>query len=532
MGKRIQFDDAARDALRRGVDQLAGVVRVTLGPRGRNVVIEHGDGSPTITNDGLTIASEIELSDRFENMGAQLVKEVALKTGEVAGDGTTTATVLAHAIVTRGLQAIAAGHGPMAIRRGIERAVAAVVESLGSQSRPMAGHADIAHIATVSAQGDTEIGELIAQAIDRVGRTGVITVEEGRGIETTLEVVEGIRFDRGYLSPYFVTEPDTMEVSLENSLVLLAERKFSAAADLLPALEHAASVGRPLLVVADDVEGEALAMMVVNRLRSTVHSVAVRAPASGDRRREQLDDLAVLTGATLFTGELGREVGRIEADDFGRAKRVRVDRDATMLLEGGGRAEEIRARIARVGRELEACDSDYDRERLRERLAKLSSGVAVIRVGAPTALALAERKARVEDSLAATRAAVEEGVVPGGGVALLRAQAAVRALDVPGDESVGRDIVCAALESPAYQIAQNAGAEGAVVVERIRRGSGGMGFNAWTCEYEDLPAAGIIDPTKVVRVALQNASSIGALVLTTDAIVVDSDEEEETPPES
>ena len=530
MGKRIQFDDKARAALRQGVEQLAGVVRVTLGPRGRNVVIEHGSGAPTITNDGLAISREVELADRFENMGAQLVKEVALKTGEVAGDGTTTATVLAHAIVTRGLRAIAAGHGPMQIRRGIERAVAAVVDSLRAQSRPMEGRADIARIATVSAHGDEAVGELIAQAIDRVGREGVITVEEGRGIETTLEVVEGLRFDRGYLSPYFVTEPDTMEVSLDNSLILLAEQKFSAAHDLLPALEHAARAGRPLLVVADDVEGEALAMMVVNRLRSTVQSVAVRAPASGDRRREQLDDLAVLTGATLFTSELGRAIGGIEAGDFGRAKRVRVDRDATTLLEGGGRSGDIRARIARVGKELESCDSDYDRQRLRERLGKLSSGVAVIRVGAPTELALGERRARIEDALAATRAAVEEGVVPGGGVALLRAEAAVRALELSGDESVGRDIVCAALESPAFQIAQNAGAEGGVVVERIRRASGGTGYNAWTGEFEDLPAAGILDPTKVVRVALQNASSIGALVLTTDAIVVDSEEEEQEPP--
>jgi len=526
MGKRIQFDDDAREALRRGVDQLAGVVRVTLGPRGRNVVIEHGNGAPTITNDGLAIAREVELADRFENMGAQLVKEVALKTGEVAGDGTTTATVLAHAIVTRGLRAIAAGHGPMQIRRGIERAVAAVVESLRAQSRPLENRADIEHIATVSAHGDAATGELIAQAIDRVGRRGVITVEEGRGLETALELVEGLRFDRGYLSPYFVTEPDTMEVSFEDSLILLAEQKFAAAHDLLPALEHAARAGRPLLVVAEDVEGEALAMMVVNRLRSTVQSVAVKAPASGERRREQLDDLAVLTGATLFTSELGRAVGKIEARDFGRAKRVRVDREATTLLEGGGRAHEIRARIARVGRELEESDSDHERERLRERLGKLTNGVAVIRVGAPTALAMAERKARIEDALAATRAAVEEGVVPGGGVALLRAQAATRALDVSGDEAVGRDIVCDALESPAYQIAQNAGVEGGVVVERIRRASGGIGFNAWSCEYEDLAAAGILDPTKVTRCALQNASSIGALVLTTDAIVVDSDEEE------
>ncbi|HEY2954312.1 MAG TPA: chaperonin GroEL [Candidatus Eisenbacteria bacterium] len=531
MGKRIQFDDAARHALRRGVDQLAGAVRVTLGPRGRNVVIEHGGGSPTITNDGLVISREVVLEDRFENMGARLVKEVALKTGEVAGDGTTTATVLAHAIVTRGLEAIAAGHGPMPIRRGIERAVAAAVESLRLQSRPMQGRADIAHIATVSAHGDAGIGELIAAAIDRVGNAGVITVEEGRGTGTTLEVVEGVRFDRGYLSPYFVTEPETMEVALESSLILLADHKFSAAGDLLPALELAARAGRSLLVVADDVEGEALAMMVVNRLRGTVHSVAVRAPASAERRHGLLEDLAVLTGATLFSRELGRPVNRIEARDFGRAQRVRVDRDSTTLLEGGGSAPEIRSRIARIQRELGQCDSDYDRERLRERLAKLSGGVAVIRVGAHTALALAERRDRIEDALAAARAAVEEGVVAGGGVALLRAQPAVRALDLPGDEPVGRDIVWAALESPAHQIAENAGMEGAVVVERIRRESGALGFNAWTCTFEDLAAAGILDPAKVVRCALQNASSIGTLVLTTDAIVVDS-EEEEPPPEA
>jgi chaperonin GroEL len=529
MGKRIQFDDAAREALRRGVDQLAGAVRVTLGPRGRNVVIEHGAGGPTITNDGLTIAREIELADRFENMGAQLVKEVAIKTGEVAGDGTTTATVLAHGIVTRGLRAIAAGHNPVTLRRGIERAVTTAVESIKTQSRAVRDRADIARIAAVSANDDGAIGDLVADAMERVGRQGVITVEEGRGMETTLEVVEGVRFDRGYLSPYFVTSPETMEVSLENPLVMLADLKFSVPRDLLPALEHAANASRPLLLVADDVEGEALAMLVVNRLRGTVSSVAVRAPATGDRRRDLLDDLAVLTGATLFAPDLGRKADQIRPEDLGRARRVRVDRDNTTIIEGGGRAGAIRQRIAQIEKSLATCDSDYDREALRERLARLTGGVAVIRVGAPTETALGERKARLEDALAATRAAVEEGVVVGGGVALLRAQAAVRALALTPEEQVGRDIVLFALELPAMQIAENAGLDGPVVVERIRRAGGDIGLDASTGNYVDLAAAGILDPAKVTRCALQNAASIGSLVLTTDAIVVDSDDDESAP---
>ncbi len=526
MGKRIQFDDAARNALRRGVDQLAGAVRVTLGPRGRNVVIQHGNGAPTITNDGLTIAREIELVDRFENMGAQLVKEVALKTGEVAGDGTTTATVLAHGIVTQGLRAIAAGHNPVTLRRGIERTVTAAVESLKEQSREVRDRADIARIATVSSNGDPGIGEMIAEAMERVGRRGVITVEEGRGMETTLEVVEGVRFERGYLSPYFVTSPETMEVAFENALVMLADFKFTVSRDLMPALEHAAAASRPLLLVADDVEGDALAMLVVNRLRGTVNSVAVRAPASGDRRRDLLDDLAVLTGATLFAPDLGRKPDLIEPPHLGRVKRLLVDRDSTTLIEGGGRAAGIRERIARVDAELGASDSDYERDALRERLGRLTGGVAVIRVGAATELALGERKTRFEDALAATRAAVEEGVVVGGGVALLRAQAAVRGLELPAEECRGRDIVVMALELPAQQIAENAGLDGPVVVERIRRAGGDVGLNAWTGEYEDLSAAGILDPTKVARCALQHAASIGSMVLTTDAIVVDSEEEE------
>ncbi len=526
MGKRIQFDDAAREALRRGVDQLAGAVRVTLGPRGRNVVLDRGTHSPAITNDGLTIAREIELSDPFENMGAQLVKEVAVKTGEVAGDGTTTATVLAHAIIRKGLQAISAGHNPMALKRGIDRATSAVVEELRRRARPVEGREAIERVATVSAGGDSRVGALIAEAVERVGRQGVITVEEGRGMEPTLEVVEGVRFDRGYLSPYFVTHPESMEAILENAYLLLTDLKFSAVRDLVPALENAARAGRPLVVVADDVEGEALATLVVNRLRGTVSSVAVRAPAAGERRRELLDDLAVLTGARLFTEDLGRNPQRFESADFGLVKRAAIDRDTTTLVEGGGRPDEIRDRIAAVRHALETCDSDYDRDWLRERLSKLTGGVAVIRVGAPTELAMAERRSRVEDALAATRAAVEEGMVTGGGVALLRAEAVVNALDPAGDERVGRDIVLAALEEPARQIAENAGAEAAVVVERIRGGAGGFGFDAERGEFGDLDEGGIMDPAKVTRCALQHAASIGSMMLTTDAIVVDSEEQE------
>jgi len=527
MGKRIEFDDAAREALRRGVDQLAGAVRVTLGPRGRNVVLDRGAHSPVITNDGLAIAGEIELSNPFENLGAQLVKEVALKTGEVAGDGTTTATILAHAIIRRGLQAIAAGRNPVAVKRGIDRAVGVVAEELRRHARPVQNRAETERIATVSAGGDAQLGSLIAEAVERVGGHGVITVEDGRGMETSLEVVEGVRFDRGYLSPYFVTHPESMEARLENAYVLLTDLKFSGVRDLVPVLELAARGGRPVVVVADDVEGEALATLVVNRLRGTVASVAVRAPDTGDRRRELLDDLAVLTGARLFAPDLGRTLEGFEPADFGRVNRAAVDRDSTTLVEGGGRPEAIRDRIATVRRTLERCDSHYDREWLRTRLGKLTGGVAVIRVGAATELAMAERRSRVEDALAATRAALEEGLVTGGGVALLRAEEAVRALDLSGDEPVGRDIVLAALAEPARQIADNAGSDGAVVVERIRRGSGGFGYDAARDEYGDLDSAGIMDPVKVTRCALQHAASIGSMVLTTDAIVVDTEEEEE-----
>jgi chaperonin GroEL len=528
MGKRIEFDAAAREALGRGVDQLAGAVRVTLGPLGRSVVIAHGEGTPTITNDGVTIAREIALENRFENMGVQLVKEVALKTGEVAGDGTTTATVLAHAIVHAGLKAVAAGHNPMAVKRGIDRAVEAAVESLRRQSRPVEGPEAIARVATVSA-GDARIGGLIADAMERVGRQGVITVEEGRGMEITLEVVEGVRFDEGYLSPYFVTSPETMETVLDHPFVLVTELTFTGARDLMEPMEQAARSGRPLLVIAENVEAEALATLVVNRLRGTVGSVAVKAPALGERRRELLEDLAVLTGARLFSRDRGDSLERFVPEDFGRARRVHVDKDHTTVIEGGGDPEVVRARIAAVTRELDRAEVGYDREHLRERRGRLTGGIAVIRVGAPTEFEMRERRSRVEDALAATQAAVEEGVVPGGGVALLRAHATLAALPGSGDEAIGYAIVREALEAPARQIATNAGEDGAVVVARILEGEGAWGFNAVTGAFEDLEAAGILDPTKVTRTALQHAASIGALVLTTDAIVVDADEDEPPP---
>jgi chaperonin GroEL len=530
MGKQMQFDDAAREALRRGVDQLAGAVRVTLGPRGRNVVIDRGAGSPTITNDGLAISREIELADRFENMGAQLAREVAIKTGEVAGDGTTTATVLAHELVTRGLRATAAGHNPMALKRGIERGVAAAVEALHGMARPIEGSADVERVARVSAGDDAAMGALVAQAIERVGRRGVVTVEDGRGMETTLEVVEGVRFDRGYLSPYFVTDPENMEATLDKPLILLTEYKISAVRDLLGILDLAAQSGRPVLLVADDVEGEALAMLVVNRLRGTLGSIAVKAPESGDRRRETLEDLALLTGATLFSPEMGRTLEAFTANDFGRAVKVIVDRETTTVMEGGGSSAAVQERIARLEQELKGATTDFDRERLRNRIARLTGGVAVIRVGAATELELKERRSRLEDALAATRAAVEEGVVPGGGVALLQCQPAVRRLPLEGDEAVGRDIVADSLDAPAKQIAANAGAEPEVVVAKLRESAKGIGFNALTSGYENLEAAGILDPAMVTRCALQHAASIGSLVLTTDAIVVE--EEDDEPPAS
>ncbi len=527
MGKHIRFDDAARESLRRGVDQLAGAVRVTLGPRGRNVVIERGHGSPTITNDGLTIAHEIELENPFENMGVQLVKEVALRTGEAAGDGTTTATVLAHGLVCHGLQAVAAGHNPMAVKRGIDRAVLLVVEDLRLQSRQVRDRDDLSRIAALGAGDDPVIGGLIAEAMERVGRLGVITVDEGRGMQTTLEVVEGVRFERGYLSPYFVTVPDTMDCVLVNPLVLLVNERVTSAAELLPALGYAANAGRPLMLIADDVEGEALATLVVNRLRGNVESVAIRAPEAGAHQRQAFEDLSVLTGARLYAPDLGLKLEEFRSQDFGSVQRAVVDRDRTTMLGGGGRADEIRKRIGQIEREIKSGSSAYDREWLRVRLARMTNRIAVIRVGAATELELGERKARAEDALAATRSAVEEGLVLGGGVALLRSQARLVGLDLSGGEKVGVEIVRQTLEEPARQIAENAGERGAVVIERIRSGGGSFGFNALTCEFGDLEAFGILDPVKVTRCALQHAASIGTLVLTTDAIVVDASEDEE-----
>ena len=532
MGKQIRFDDAARESLRRGVDQLAGAVRVTLGPRGRNVVIDHRDGAPTITNDGLSIAREIELANPFENMGAQLVKEVAVKTGEAAGDGTSTATVLAHSMVSQGLNAVAAGRNPMAVRRGIDRAVALVVEDLRRQSRQVRDRQDIARVATLSANDDLDLGAMIAEAMERVGRHGVITVGEGRGLDTTLDLVEGMRFDCGYLSPYFVTDPESMESVLENAWVLLTEAKLTEVQDVLRVLELAADAGRPLLVVAEDVEGEALATLVVNRLRGTVVSAAVRAPESGGRRRELMEDLAALTGARLLSSDLGVSLKGFEPRDFGRVKRAVVGCETATFMEGGGRAEGIRRRIVQIERELKAPASEARREWLRQRLGKLTGGVAMIRVGAPTELEMHERRVRAEDALAATRSAVEEGLVAGGGVALLRAQPRLSSMRLRGDERVGVEIIHRALEEPARQIAVNAGEAGDRVVARIRLGTGSFGFNALTGEFGDLELFGILDPTKVTRCALQHAASIGCLVLTTEAIVVDSPPEDgEAPPE-
>ncbi len=524
MGKQIRFDDEARDALRRGVEQLAAAVRVTLGPRGRNVVIDHGSGVPTITNDGLTIAREIELANPFENMGVQMLREVALKTGAAAGDGTTTATVLAGCVVTHGLLAITAGCNPVAVKRGIDRAVTTVVHELRRQARAVTNRDDLARVATASAQSDAAAGALIADAMERVGRHGVVTIEAGHGMDTTLDVVEGTLLDQGYVSPYFVTDAERMEAVLDNAYVLLADVKLSEAQQVLPALEQAARAGRPLLVIAEDVEGDALATMVVNRLRGTVASIAVRAPHDGERRREMLDDLAVLTGARLFGRDAGAALERFGADDFGRARRVQADASSTVLTECGGDAAEIRARVARLRREIQT-HSTYEGSWYEQRLARLAGGIAVVEVGAPTEAERAERKARIEDALAATRSAVEEGVVPGGGVALLRAQPALASLEVRGDERAGVEIVQRALEEPARRIAENAGEDGARVVDRIRAERGAVGYDSEANVFCDLEARGILDPLKVTRCALQNAASIGSLVLTTDAIVVDADEE-------
>jgi chaperonin GroEL len=529
--KELHFNTDARAALKRGVDQLAEAVKVTLGPKGRNVVIDRKFGAPTVTKDGVTVAKEVELPDPIENMGAQMVKEVATKTSDLAGDGTTTATVLAQAIFREGLKNVTAGANPMAIKRGIDKAVERVVEELKKISTPTKGKKEIAQVGTISANNDAEIGNLIADAMEKVGKDGVITVEEAKGLETTLETVDGMQFDRGYLSPYFVTDPERMEAVLEDALVLIHDKKISSMKDLLPILEKVAQQGRPLLIIAEDVEGEALATLVVNKLRGTLRVCAVKAPGFGDRRKAMLQDIAILTGGQVISEEVGFKLENAVLSDLGRAKRVVVDKDNTTIVDGAGDPEKIKGRIAEIRVAIEKSTSDYDREKLQERLAKLAGGVAVIHVGAATETEMKEKKARVEDALHATRAAVEEGIVPGGGVALLRAQQALRDFKVENEEEqVGVQIVLRAVEEPLRQIAANAGMEGSIVVERVRAEKNvNFGYNAQTDTYEDLVEAGVIDPTKVTRTALQNAASIASLLLTTECVVVERKEEEKAP---
>jgi chaperonin GroEL len=521
--KEIAFHQGAREAILRGVETLTEAVAVTLGPKGRNVVIEKMFGSPTITKDGVTVAKEIEVASKFENMGAQMVREVASKTSDKAGDGTTTATILAHAIYVEGLRLVAAGHNPMDLKRGIEKAVEAVVAELKKLSKPTAGKKDIAQVGTISANGDDTIGNIIADAMDKVGKEGVITVEEAKGLETTLEVVEGMQFDRGYVSPYFVTNAERMEAVLEEPYLLVTERKISAMADLIPILEQVARSGKPLLIIAEEVEGEALATLVVNKLRGTLQVCAVKAPGFGDRRKEMLKDIATLTGGQVVAEELGVKLDQLTVKELGRAKRVTIDKENTTIIDGAGKKADIEGRIKLIRTQIEDTTSDYDREKLQERLAKLVGGVAVIRVGAATETEMKEKKARVEDALHATRAAVEEGIVPGGGVAYLRCVAALDRIQMAkdSDERLGVEIIRRALEHPARRIAINAGWDGPVVVQRIREGTGAFGFNAASESYEDLVAAGVIDPTKVERTALQNAASVASLLLTTEAAVAE-----------
>ncbi len=529
--KELDFDVDARARLKAGVDKLAQAVKVTLGPKGRNVVLDRKFGSPTVTKDGVSVAKEIELEDAVENMGAQMVKEVATKTSDLAGDGTTTATVLAQAIFGEGLKNVTAGTNPMGIKRGIDKAVEKVVAELKSLSMDTKGKKEIAQVGTISANNDEEIGALIADAMEKVGKDGVITVEEAKGLETTLETVEGMQFDRGYLSPYFVTDPERMEAILEDAVVLIHDKKISSMKDLLPILEKVAQMGKPLLIIAEDVEGEALATLVVNKLRGTLKVTAVKAPGFGDRRKAMLQDIAVLTGGQVISEEVGFKLENAVLSDLGRAKRIVVDKDNTTVVDGAGEADKIKGRIDEIRAAIEKSTSDYDREKLQERLAKLAGGVAVINVGAATETEMKEKKARVEDALHATRAAVEEGIVPGGGVALLRAQKALDGFTLSReDENVGVAILRRALEAPIRQIASNAGAEGSIVVEKVRESKDATwGYNALTDVYEDLVEAGVIDPTKVVRTALQNASSIAGLLLTTEAVVVEKPEENKAP---
>src|ERR1700756_339960 len=529
--KLVKFSEDARAKVMKGVNVLADAVTVTLGPRGRNVVLEKSWGAPTVTKDGVTVAKEIELEDRFENMGAQMVKEVASKTSDVAGDGTTTATVLARAIFTQGIKMVSAGHDPMTLKRGIDKAVESVTGELKNLSKPTKDRKEIAQVGTISANNDSTIGDIIAEAMEKVGKEGVITVEEAKGLETTLEVVEGMQFDRGYLSPYFVTDPERMEAKLEDAYVLIHEKKISSMKDLLPVLESIAKTGKPFLLIAEEVEGEALATLVVNKIRGTLSCVAVKAPGFGDRRKAMLEDIAILTGGKVIAEELGIKLENVALGDLGRAKRMRIDKDNTTIIDGAGKKADIEARIKQIRAQIDETTSDYDREKLQERLAKLVGGVAVIRVGAATEIEMKEKKARVEDALHATRAAVEEGIVPGGGVALLRSSVVLEKLRVPEEEMFGVRIVQKALEEPLRWIADNAGAEGSVVLDKVKNGKGAFGFNAATEDFEDLVKAGIVDPTKVVRTALQNSASVAGLLLTTEAMIAEKPEKKkEMPP--
>ena len=528
--KEIRFSEEARGRVLRGVNLLADAVTVTLGPKGRNVILEKSWGAPTVTKDGVSVAKEIQLEDKFENMGAQMVKEVASKTSDVAGDGTTTATVLSRAIFSEGLKLVAAGHDPMSIKRGIDKAVEKVVDELKSMSKPTRDREEIAQVGTISANNDKTIGDILAEAMDKVGKEGVITVEESQTFGMEMDLVEGMRFDRGYLSPYFVTDPERMECVYEDAYLLIHEKKISSMKDLLPVLENVAKTSKPLLIIAEEVEGEALATLVVNKLRGTLKVVAVKAPGFGDRRKAMLEDIAILTDGKMIAEELGIKLENVTLKDLGRAKRIIIDKDNTTIVEGAGKKSGIEGRITQLRAQIEETTSDYDREKLQERLAKLAGGVAVVKVGAATEVEMKEKKARVEDALHATRAAVEEGIVPGGGVALIRASAGLGNLRASDDEKVGVRIVQKALEEPLRWIVSNAGAEGSVVLDKVKNGKGAFGFNAATEEYEDLVKAGIVDPTKVVRIALQNAASVAGLMITTEAMIADKPEKKKDMP--
>ncbi len=525
--KMLAFEVSAREKLLKGVDALANAVKVTLGPRGRNVVLEKSWGAPTVTKDGVTVAKEVELEDKFENMGAKMVKEVASKTSDVAGDGTTTATVLAQVIAHLGIKNVTAGSDPMALKRGIDKAVKTIIEQLRKDSRPVEGKKEIAQVGAISANNDSTIGDLLADAMEKVGKDGVITVEEAKSMDTSLEVVEGMQFDRGYLSPYFVTNSDNMECVLDEPLILLYDKKVSAMKDLLPLLEKVVQMGKSLLIIAEDVEGEALATLVVNKLRGTLKIAAVKAPGFGDRRKAMLEDIAVLTGGILISEEAGFKLENTTVDSLGKAKRIVIDKENTTIIEGAGKSADIKGRVNQIRRQIEDTTSDYDREKLQERLAKLAGGVAVLRIGAATEIEMKEKKARVEDALHATRAAVEEGVVPGGGVALIRAAAALDNLKLEGDEQIGADIIRRACEEPLRMITTNAGKEASVVCNEVKNSKGSYGYNAYSDTYEDLFKAGVIDPTKVTRSALENASSIAGLILTTECIISDKPEKKE-----